>query len=370
MAPLNLCFYILFYVFLLSLFTRLTSALFIYDKRTLLDIGHRCTNLLLDTLSTDPAWPLEILRNAEVNKGHPNNPRRRKKHHGRRAGIRDRLRNKAHSPPLPSILLANVQSLENKMDDLRARISFQRDIRDCNILCLSETWLSPSVPDTAVTPSDNFSVLRMDRTAEAGKIKGGGVCFMINKKWCDPRNISILSRSCSPHLEHLSIICRPFYLPREFSAVIATAVYIPPQADTSLALSKLHEELSGYINKHPDAASIIAGDFNKANLRKVMPNFHQHVSCPTRGPNTLDHCYTQFKNAYKARSLPAFGKSDHAAIFLTPEYKQRIVQESPGVREAVRAGPPTLKLCYRRLLMTSTGTCSGRVQLTSASSRM
>ncbi len=124
---------------------------------------------------------------------------------------------------------------------------------------------------------------------------------MINKKWCDPRNISILSRSCSPHLEHLSIICRPFY--RVF--------IIPPQADTSLALSKLHDELSGYINKHPDAASIIAGDFNKANLKKVMPNFHQHVSCPTRGPNTLDHCYTQFKNAYKARSLPAFGKSDH-----------------------------------------------------------
>ncbi len=61
-----------------------------------------------------------------------------------------------------------------------------------------------SVP--VVTPSDKFSVLRMDRIAEAGKTKGGGVCFMINKKWCDPRNISILSCSCSPHLEHLSII--------------------------------------------------------------------------------------------------------------------------------------------------------------------
>ncbi len=131
MAPLNLCFYILFYVFLLSLFTCITSALFIYDK------SHHCTNLLQDTLSTDPAWPLEILRNTEVNKGRLDNPRRRKKHRGRHAGIRNRLRERAHSPSLPSILLANVQSLENKMDDLRARISFQRDIRDCNILCLT-----------------------------------------------------------------------------------------------------------------------------------------------------------------------------------------------------------------------------------------
>ncbi len=309
-APLRLCFYLLFYLLLISLFTHITSALITYDKSTLLDIGNRFTNLVQDTLSPNPSWPLEILRNAE-NKGHR---RRNKKHCGNSAGIRNRLRKRAHSPPLPSILLANVQSLENKMDDLRARISFQRDIRDCNIICLSETWLTPSVPYTAVTPSDNFSVLRMDRTAEAGKSKGGGVCFMTNKKWCDSRNISSLSRSFSPHLEHLSIICRPFYLPREFSAVIVTAAYIPPQADTGLALSKLHDVISGYINKHPDTAFIIAGDFNKANLRQVMPNFHQHVSCPTRGPNTLDHCYSQFKNAYKARSLPAFGKSDHADL--------------------------------------------------------
>ncbi len=278
-----------------------------YDQRTLLDIGQRYTNLIQDTLSTDPAWPLEILRNNELNNDHLNNCRRRKKHCGRRAGIRNRLRERAHSPPLPSILLANVQSLENKMDDLRARISFQWDIRDCNILCLTETWLTPTA-----------------------------CLVMINKKWCDPRNISILSCSCSPHLEHLSIICRPFYLPREFSSIVVTSVYIPPQADTSLALSNLHDVLSGYINKHPDAAFIIAGDFNKANLKKVMPNFHQHISCSTRGLNTLDHCYTLLKNAYKAHSLPAFGKSDHATIFLTTEYKQRIVQEPPVEREVTR----------------------------------
>ncbi len=332
-----MCFFLpIFFFFLLLFLIRVSSAMIMYNRRTLLDIGQRYTNLIQDTLSTDPAWPLEILRINKLNNDHLNNRRRRKKHSGRRAGIRNRLRKRAHSPPLPSILLANVQSLENKMDDLRARISFQRDIRDCNILCLTETWLTPTVPDTAVTPSDNFSVLRMDRTAEAGKTKGGGVCFFINKKWCDPRNISILSRSCSPHLEHLSIICRPFYLPWEFSSIVITSVYIPPQLDTSLALSKLHDELSGYINKHPDAACIIAGDYNKANLKKVIPNFHQHISCPTRGLNTLDHCYTPLKNAYKAHSLPAFGKSDHAAIFLTPEYKQRIVHEPPVEREVTR----------------------------------
>ncbi len=154
LAPLRIVLLCVFLnLFLLSLFTRVTSAMIIYDKRTLLDIGQHYTNLIQDTLSTNPMWPLEILRHTE-NKGRLNNPRRWRKHRGRRAGIRNRLRKRAHSPPLPSILLANVQSLENKMDDLRTRSSFQRDIRDFNIFGLTETWFTPSVP--AVTPSDNF----------------------------------------------------------------------------------------------------------------------------------------------------------------------------------------------------------------------
>ncbi len=341
-----------------------------YDRRTLLDIGQCYTNLIRDTLSTDPAWPLEILRNNELNNDHLNNRRRRRKHRGRRAGIRNRLRERAHSPPLPSILLANVQSLENKMDDLWARISFQRDIRDCSILCLTETWLTPTVPDTAVTPSDNFSVLRMDRTAQAGKTKGGGVCFMINKKLCDPRNISILSCSCSPHLEHLSIICRPFYLPREFSSIVITAVYIPPQADTSLALPNLHDELSGYNNKHPDAAFIVAGDFNKVNLKKVLPNFHQHIY-PVQPEDWIHWIIATLRS-----KMPT--KPTHCQLLanriMSPFSSHRNTNKGSFMnrrwRGKWRAGLPTLKLCYRRLLMTSTGTCSRQVHLTSANSRM
>ncbi len=65
-------------IFTFSFYTHNVCIIYI-RQRTLLDIGHRCTNLLQDTLSTDPEWPVEILRNTEVNKGRLNNPRRRKK---------------------------------------------------------------------------------------------------------------------------------------------------------------------------------------------------------------------------------------------------------------------------------------------------
>ncbi len=149
-----------------------------------------------------------------------------------------------------------------------------------------------SVPDTAVMPSDNFSVLRMDRTAEAGKTKGGGVCFMINKKWCDPRNISILSCSFSPHLEHLSIICRPFYLLGSFHwSLLLLFTFHHRQTLAWLCLSFTMCSAAILTNT---LTLPLSYQFNKVNLRQVMPNFYQHVSCPTRGPNTLDHCYTQF----------------------------------------------------------------------------
>ncbi len=72
-ALLRLCFYLLFYSLLLFLFTHISS-LITYDIGTLLDIGQRYTNLFQDTLSSNPLWPLEILRNAEENNGHLNNP--------------------------------------------------------------------------------------------------------------------------------------------------------------------------------------------------------------------------------------------------------------------------------------------------------
>lgn len=98
-----------------------------------------------------------------------------KRRRGKRGGLHARL--KASRPPLPSLLLANVRSLENKMDELRTRIISQREIRDCCALILTETWLSDNIPDSAVQ-------LQIHRTAASGNHKGGGTCIYINNGWC------------------------------------------------------------------------------------------------------------------------------------------------------------------------------------------
>jgi len=90
-----------------------------------------------------------------------------------------------------------------------------------------------------------------------------------------------------------------------------------------------------YVGTRPNILTAVVVD-SRANLKKVMLNFHQHIMCATRGERTLDHCYTPFKRDYKAASLPPSAMSDHGSIFLLPEYKQRIVWEAVVMREVKR----------------------------------
>jgi hypothetical protein len=119
-------------------------------------------------------------------------------------------------------------------------------------------------------------------------------------------------------LEYLTVKCRPIYLPREFTAVMVTAVYIPPDANASAAIGLLYANITSKQSTYPDAVHIIAGDFNHANLKTALPKFHQHVKCATRGDNILDKVYSNIKLGYKARPLPHLGQSDHLSLLLIP----------------------------------------------------
>ncbi len=331
-APGKLCsFSYVLFVFLLFYVLDVVS-ITVYDRDTLLNIGSSVAQrkpdfeflnaggVFKDTASEPFVWVAKARR------------RRRRRKRGKRAGVLVRLRRRAFRPPLPTILLANVQSLDNKLCELRARISYQRETRDCCVICLTETWMSAMVPDSAIELT-GFSVHRSDRTEElTGKSRGGGVCFYINNSWCNERNIHSIKSFCSPDLEFHTLLCRPFWLPREFTAIIITAVYIPPQANTDQALRELYRNISEQETTHPDAAFVITGDFNKANFKKIAPKYFQHVTINTRGDRTLDHCYTPFRDAYKSLPRQPFGKSDHSSVLLLPAYRQKLKREAPALR--------------------------------------
>lgn len=193
-----------------SIFLHPTSSVITYDRQTLLDI-----RLNMEEGNTPP--PNNV--NFRCEQGClpvclPWIRKRRRRKRGNRAGILVKVRRRQHRPTLPTILLANVQSLENKLDEFRARLQFQRESRDCHVFAFTETWLEPTLEDSAILP-DGLSVFRQDRTSESGKTKGGGVCLFVNKRWCN--DTQVISAGCSPHLEHVMIRCRPYYLPREFA---------------------------------------------------------------------------------------------------------------------------------------------------------
>ncbi len=138
--------------------------------------------------------------------------------------------------------------------------------------------MSAVVPDSAIELT-GFSVHRSDRTKE---LTGKSVCFFINNSWCDERNLHSIKSFCSPDLEFHMLLCRPFWLPREFRVIIITAVYIPPQANTDQALKELYGNISEQETAYPDAAFIVTGDFNKANFRTIAPKYFQHITINTR----------------------------------------------------------------------------------------
>ncbi|KAL0174662.1 hypothetical protein M9458_030630, partial [Cirrhinus mrigala] len=102
--------------------------------------------------------------------------------------------------------------------------------------------------------------------------------------------------------------------------------------------------------QNPDGFFIIAGDFNHANLKSVLPKFYQHVNFATRGNNTPDLVYTTEKNAYKAEPHPHLGYSDHISVMLMPAYRPLLKLTKP-VQKQITVWPDdatsTLQDCFQ-----------------------
>ncbi len=96
------------------------------------------------------------------------------KKRGRKGGVKARNKRNCLKPALPSFILGNARSLNNKLDELHAQVQYNETFRTCSVMCFSETWFKPKTDDNIVE-IDKFKVFRNDRQSEEfGKSKGGG----------------------------------------------------------------------------------------------------------------------------------------------------------------------------------------------------
>ncbi|KAI3352192.1 hypothetical protein L3Q82_005158, partial [Scortum barcoo] len=72
-----------------------------------------------------------------------------------------------------SLFLSNVHSLDNKLDLLRLRLGVSREMRNCAVLCLMETWLNDNMPDPAFQIDGRLLSIRADRNQQSGKARTG-----------------------------------------------------------------------------------------------------------------------------------------------------------------------------------------------------
>ena len=230
-----------------------------------------------------------LIANPVYKQHFPDNPpnSKQKKRRGRKGGVRARTRRRHQRPVLPVVMTGNARSLNNKMTELQANVNYQNEYRNASIICFSETWFKTETPDSSVD-IDNFTLIRGDRDLLATKKKaGGGICAYINNRWCHPNNIAKIRHQCTNEAEILTFSLRPFYIPREFPKVIVNVVYIPPDANSSNAMTILTDALNDQLTSSPESPIFVTGDFNHTTLDPTLP-FFQHVNTSTRNDKTID----------------------------------------------------------------------------------
>ncbi|KAI4877849.1 hypothetical protein NFI96_028554 [Prochilodus magdalenae] len=126
---------------------------------------------------------------------------------------------------------------------------------------------------------------------------------------------------------------------RELTTMYIVAVYLAPSANANAALNELYSAISDLQNTHPDGLFIVAGDFNQANLKLLLPKFHQYVDFATRGANVLDMVCTNIHGMFRAEPRPHYCFSDHVSVMLIPAYRPLIRRAKPD-RKQVKTWPP------------------------------
>ena len=89
-----------------------------------------------------------------------------KRKRGKKGGVQQRLRKPGCKPYLPSLILGNVRSLQNKMEELCGNVKYANEFRSASLMCFTENWLSENVAESHVN-IEGISIFRADRTIDS-----------------------------------------------------------------------------------------------------------------------------------------------------------------------------------------------------------
>ena len=230
---------------------------------------------------------------------------------------------------VPSLLNANIRSINNKYDELAILCKDQ----SVDLIFLTESWCTE---DTITTPLSGYACIRHDRNNGQ---RGGGVMCYVNesipyKHWTD-----------LDHVDHetLWITLRPYRLPRCYSQLILGIIYHPPKAKNFELSCHISRTLDTLLNRHPNAGIILTGDFNHFQDKYITNQYIivQIVNKPTRDDKILDKIYTNMCDIFNSVAiLPPIATSDHRAVLLQPQPDmKKFYQNRNHQVEQRRSGP-------------------------------
>jgi len=200
------------------------------------------------------------------------------------------------------------------------------------MVCITESWLNPSISNSALTGDLNYSVFRKDRDDSYG-----GVCIMINEELLKAVPVALPTKYSNLELVVIDIInlqskCRVF------------VCYRPPSSDSDSSAVQYSLDMCECIESlYPNNSTVIVcGDFNLPNINwtnidvSAINNptcsgiflslflkyaFNQYVSEPTRHncsrntSSTLDLVLCNDYNfVYNTTVSTPFSTSDHCIV--------------------------------------------------------
>lgn len=80
-------------------------------------------------------------------------------------------------------------------------VKSQKVYREISSMCLSETWMKDC--NASIT---SFLMIQAERDTKAsGKKEGGGLALLVNRRWCQPRHVTIQEWICNKDIKFLAV---------------------------------------------------------------------------------------------------------------------------------------------------------------------